>query len=328
MPLRSRRMSLFDKTIHLLQFPSPGAVRTMATTRRTSLSADGPKPKEAHPHSIQEYEGLNHPPHLRRLDEVVSNHATVRPLGIEVDDDPDGEVPGFLHLPPGADLTFPAANHRTGAILVSGAGGGVSGPSSIYLSLACKLATLGSGVPTLRLDYRYPARNRYCTRDVRAAMSYLESAYGLNRFVLVGWSFGGAPVFTVGASDERVVGCATVASQTADTEGIRKLAPRPLLLLHGKDDRTLSYSCSERLYEQYGGRGWRGLKLFEGDNHALTGNAVAAEAMLCEFVDGCASISVDDAERRKVMEKDLVEDGEREEMMRKGGDLRGAEHIA
>lgn len=158
-------------------------------------------------------------------------------------------------------------------------------------------------------------------------MSYLEGAYGLNRFVLVGWSFGGAPVFTVGGSDERVVGCATIASQTAEAEGIRNLALRPLMLLHGKDDRTLSYACSERLYELYGQKGWRGLKLFEGDNHALSGNAVAAEAMLCDFVDGCASINVGDEERRNVVERNLVEDGERKEMMRKGGDLRGTEHI-
>ncbi|KAK3935173.1 hypothetical protein QBC46DRAFT_423577 [Diplogelasinospora grovesii] len=51
-----------------------------------------------------------------------------------------------------------------------------------------------TGVPTLRRDYRYPARNRFCAEDVQAAMKFLQDMYALERFVLVGWSFGGAPV--------------------------------------------------------------------------------------------------------------------------------------
>ena len=301
---------------------------TMPATRRTSLSLDGPRPKGAFPHTIDDYEDQRHPPHLQRLDEVMPNHAKVEPLSIHVDDDPDGAVPAFLHLPPDLVSLVPGTQHRTAAILLSGAGGGVNGPSSIYLSLGCKLATLGTGVPILRLDYRYPARTRYCVRDVVAAMRYLGRMHGINRFVLVGWSFGGAPVFTVGGSDERVVGCAAIASQTAGTEGIRKLAPRPVLLVHGTADRTLSYACSERLYEMYGEEGERELRLFEGDNHALTENAAAVEAMLCEFIDRCAGIVTDEAERKDIIERVLVEKGEREMYMQSGGDLRGSESIA
>ena len=94
------------------------------------------------------------------------------------------------------------------------------GPSSIYLSIADKLASLNKGIPVMRLDYQYPARNRYCVADVQAAMKYLETGYGLSRFVLVDWSFGGAPVYTLGGCDETVVGCATIASQAAETDGI------------------------------------------------------------------------------------------------------------
>lgn len=298
----------------------------MPATRRTSLSASGPKPKGVHPHTINDYQQLAHPPHLDRLDAYVPNHARVEPVSIPVEDGPDGAVPGFLHLPPDLVSLVPADHHRTAAILLSGAGGGVTGPSSIYLSMGCKLATMGSGIPALRLDYRYPARNKYCAADVRAAMKYLEHKHGLTRFVLVGWSFGGAPVFTVGR-DKRVVGCATVASQTAETEGIKRLAPTPVLLLHGKDDNTLSYSCSERLYEQYGSKGSRRLELFEGDNHALMGNAVKAEIMLCDFVDGCAMRHTDKEDKADVLRRNLIEVEEREELMRKGGDLRGPEHM-
>ncbi|KAL2754441.1 hypothetical protein ACRALDRAFT_1070228 [Sodiomyces alcalophilus JCM 7366] len=300
----------------------------MATTARTSLSAEGPEPpNKTTEKSINDYRGLSCPPHADRLEKKVHKAAVIEALTINVDEGLDGFVSGFLHMPP--DFVKPAAatHHRTAAILVSGAGGGVTGPSSIYLSLACKLATLSTGIPTLRLDYRAPGRNRYCAQDVRAAMAYLEDTYGLDRFVLVGWSFGGAPVFTVGGSDERVVGCATVASQTAETEGIRKLAPRPLLLLHGTADRTLSSTCSERLYAMYGDRRNGRIQLFEGDNHILSGNAQAAEAMLCDFITSCAGLRVDEGEHAMVVEEELIREGERRSLMKRGGDLRGPETV-
>lgn len=299
-----------------------------------------PLPK---PHSIHEYAGLAKPPHFTRLENVTHKTGIVEPLSIDVDDTQGGFVPGFLHLPPdfftsggpasssssAATDARPAAalpphHHRTAAILLSGAGGGVTGPSSIYLSLACKLATLGRGIPTLRLDYRFPSRTAPCVADARAGMSYLRDMYGLDRFVLIGWSFGGAVVFTAAAEDERVVGCATVASQTADAEGVRRLAPRPLLLLHGSGDNTLGVGCSQRLWHMYGD-GDRMLQVFEGDNHSLSRNAEPAEEMLCEFVARCAGVRVGAAERRDVVAAELVEDGERHDLMERGGDLRAPE---
>ncbi|OTB03902.1 hypothetical protein M426DRAFT_262784 [Hypoxylon sp. CI-4A] len=288
----------------------------MAATK-TSLSADGPKPNNAFLRTINDFDSGTKPKAQRQVEK----------LSIQVEDDADGFVPGFLHMP--LDFTSPAPliRHRTAAILFSGAGGGIVGPSSICLSLGAKLAVLGSGIPTLRLDYRYPARNRYCVADVRAAMGYLRDLYGLDKFVLVGWSFGGAPVFTVGGSDEHVVGCATIASQTAETEGIRQLASRPVLLLHGTSDTTLSPSCSERLYTMYGRKGTRRIELFNNDNHALSNNARTAEAMLLEFIVSCADLGVNESERKAVAENELVEDGERINLMRQGGDLRPLERL-
>ncbi|OCL10216.1 alpha/beta-hydrolase [Glonium stellatum] len=253
----------------------------------------------------------------------------VKSLSISVEDGPGGVVPGLLHLP----ATFssapspPSLNRQTAAvILLSGAGGGVVGPSSIYLSMANKLASLSMPVPALRLDYRFPARNKYCVRDVQAAMDLLETEYGLSRFVLIGWSFGSAPVFTVAGIDQRVIGCGTVASQTAETEGLKLLAPRPVLLLHGTGDRTLSYRCSERLFDMYSLNGDRQLKLFEGDDHALSKNSEEAEKMLCEFVLKCAAVGVV-AEDRGILEEKLLTEEEKIDLMKKGGDLRGEESI-
>ena len=149
-------------------------------------------------------------------------------------------VSAFLHMPRNHRREQTEGREKTAAILLSGAGGGVAGPSSIYLSIADKLASLNHGIPVMRLDFRYPARNKYCVPDVLKAMDYLQNGYAVTRFVLVGWSFGGAPVFTVGAQDTRVVACATIASQTVEADGVMQVARKalPVLLLHGTADRN------------------------------------------------------------------------------------------
>lgn len=243
----------------------------------------------------------------------------VEQLDIPVRDRYGNSVPGFLHLPPGYERV---KGTKTAAILLSGAGGGVAGPSSMYLSIGDKLSSLEPGVPVLRLDYRYPAENKPCVADTQAAMDHLEESYSISRFVLVGWSFGGAPVFTVGGADQRVAGCATVASQTAETDGIEELPPRPVLLLHGTGDRTLSPTCSQRLYDAYGPHGDRELKLFDGDDHALTKNAVKAEELLCSFILKCAGLSVRGPERERIKQQ-TMSSTERTEKMKQAGDLDG-----
>ncbi|KAL8884618.1 MAG: hypothetical protein Q9215_007383, partial [Flavoplaca cf. flavocitrina] len=209
-------------------------------TPKSSLSTTSPPPSS--PHRLPSDPSILHPPNVAR---APKSQPLTQSLTIKVLDSKDGAVPGVLHLP----YDFKNQNtQKTAAILLSGAGGGLVGPSSIYLGIATKLSSLEQGIPALRLDYRYPARNEYCAADVVAAMDYLEREHAISRFVLIGWSFGGAPVFTVAGEDERVVGCATVASQTAGTEGIERLAPRPVMLLHGRSDQTLGWWCSESLY--------------------------------------------------------------------------------
>lgn len=200
------------------------------------------------------------------------------------------------------------------------------GPSSMYLGLADKLSSLTPPIPTLRLDYRFPARNKYCVHDVQAAMAYLEAQHAISRFILVGWSFGGAPVFTLAGMDQRVIGCATVASQTAETEGIKSVSPRPVLLLHGTGDERLSPLCSDRLYQWYGPGGDRRLELFENDDHSLTRNAQRAEKMLGEFIVKCAGVDIPDAQKNMLAEE-LVSTNQRVVLMHAGGDLRGGESV-
>jgi hypothetical protein len=139
---------------------------------------------------------LDHAGNFEALKQTQKAVGTVERLNIPVG---GTTVRGFLHLPAGY-----VENHdriAAAALLLSGAGGGVSGPSGMYVSIGDKLSSLRRAIPVLRLDYRYPAQNNPCVEDVTSAMGYLEEKYSIRRYVLVGWSFGGAPVFTVGGQE-------------------------------------------------------------------------------------------------------------------------------
>ena len=169
---------------------------------------------------------------------------------------PRGAVRGILHAADGA---------RGAAVLVSGAGGGVVGPSGVYVDLADRLRA--DGVTALRLDYRKPNDLSECTYDLLAALDALGRG-GVERTILVGWSFGGAVVISAGASSERVVGVATVASQTFGTEDVGELSPeKSLLLIHGTADRTLRAELSRHLYHRAGEP--KELILYPGDGHGI-----------------------------------------------------------
>jgi dienelactone hydrolase len=267
----------------------PGGHRSNST--KTSLSTT-PTTSSSNINDSQESESFSQdslPNDLRP--------SAAKRVSIKVGDSRGGSVVGFLHLPANYEAMKGNATSITAAILLSGARGGLVGPSSMYLAIGDRLASLDQGIPVLRLDYRFPARNKYCVQDVYAAMKMLEKDHAVSKFVLVGWSFGGAPVFTVGGSEkERVVGCATVASQMAEAGGIQYLSPRPLLLLHGTADETLSSAYSENLYRAYGPTGDRKIHLFEDDDHALARNTAEAEDMLCKFVMKCAGMETETVE--------------------------------
>ncbi|KAL4784145.1 Alpha/Beta hydrolase protein [Aspergillus varians] len=221
--------------------------------------------------------GPVHPPNLGS---IRASEVHAREVQIEVHDPLDHQAPAMLYEPRDYDVD---EVRNAAIVLISGAGGGVSGPSGIYPSLADKLAIL-IGVPVVRLAYRVPERIDLCVPDVIATMDYLERSLQSTRFVIIGWSSGGSPCFTIAAQEpRRVWGVATVASQTVETSTIRKLTPRPLLLLHGSADTCIPSQCSESLYQQYGTAGSRELKIFSGDNHALSMNAPEAEGLLFLF---------------------------------------------
>ncbi|MDX6614612.1 MAG: hypothetical protein QOD75_3798 [Blastocatellia bacterium] len=139
----------------------------------------------------------------------------------------------------------PSANGAV--ILASGAYGGIDGPSDIYGEVARRLNA--SGITCVRVDYQKLHEVAACVGDVTAAIENLK-AEGINRVVLVGWSFGGAVVANAAVENENVVGVALIASQLAGAEVVAQLSPRQrLLLIHGLHDSILPGAYSQQLYE-------------------------------------------------------------------------------
>lgn len=163
-------------------------------------------------------------------------------------------------------LYHPAPGARAAVVMVGGARGGTGGPGGVYAPLARRFQ--GQGVAALRVAYRRPNRLGECTEDVLAAVRALRES-GVDRVVLLGWSFGGAVVIRAGARSPDVVGVGTFASQTYGAAGeVAKLAPRSLLLFHGTRDPVLSDGNSRLLYETAGEP--RDLVLYPGEGHAFT----------------------------------------------------------
>ncbi len=183
---------------------------------------------------------------------------------------PHGTVRGVYH---------PVEDATSAVAMVSGALGGVAGPSGAYPALARRLQA--ARIVALRLDYREPENMNECVYDLDAGLDELRDR-GFGRFALIGWSFGGAVVICSGAAHEDVVGIATLASQTAGTAAVSRLAPRSLLLLHGTVDRVLPDSCSHYLYQEAGEP--KRLILYEGDGHEFSRSHAEAVRILFEWV--------------------------------------------
>jgi dienelactone hydrolase len=153
-----------------------------------------------------------------------------------------------------------------GIIYMHGVGGGTHGPANIYHTMAEDLVK--SAISSLLINCRYDSDLEECISDVLACVDYLDRQYGINIIGLIGWSFGGAVVISAAARDKRVKTVVTVASQSYGTDGVRKIAPRPILLIHGTDDKTLTYECSVDIAKRAGEP--KKLALFEGADHGIS----------------------------------------------------------
>jgi len=167
----------------------------------------------------------------------------------------NGRIRGILH----------PADGDGGVIWVCGALGGLDGPSfGIFRILGEDLVS--EGLTSFRLDYRFPGDLEECIADVVAGASYLGQR-GIQKVALVGHSFGGAVVIQAGIASARVKAVVGLSSQTYGAQGVDRLSPKPLLLIHGERDRNLPADCSRLIYQWAGEP--RELIIYKDNGHFL-----------------------------------------------------------
>ena len=173
-----------------------------------------------------------------------------------------------------------AENSHKAVVWVCGARGGFGGPGpGTYLRLA--EAFLDQGVTSLRLDYRDPNILKECVLDLVTGVEYLKST-GHDPVVVVGHSFGGAVVIAAGVASDHVKGVVSLSPQTFGTKMVRQLSPIPLLLVHGKADTRLPYSCAVQIYRM--AKEPRELVLYEGAEHRLEECREELETLLADWI--------------------------------------------
>lgn len=167
-----------------------------------------------------------------------------------------GDIPAILHAAPDA---------KQAVIWVCGARGGFGGPASgMYADLSEEFTS--SGITSLRLDYRFANEIQECALDLMAGINFLRGlSYG--PVVVVGHSFGGAVVIAAGAFSDHLAGVVSLSPQTYGAQGAGRISPAPLLVVHGKADTRLPFSCAVAIHD------WaqepRELVLYEGAEHRL-----------------------------------------------------------
>ena len=167
-----------------------------------------------------------------------------------------GDIRAILHAAP---------DTKRAVIWVCGARGGFGGPASgMYADLSEEF--IGNGITSLRMDYRQPNEIQECALDLLAGVNFLRALeYG--PVVVVGHSFGGAVVIAAGAFSDHVAGVVSLSPQTYGAQGAGMLSPTPLLVVHGKADTRLPFSCAVAIHDW--AKDPRELVLYEGAEHRL-----------------------------------------------------------
>jgi hypothetical protein len=158
-----------------------------------------------------------------------------------------------------------ASEAHLGVIWASGARGGFAGPAGgIYNRMAETFKN--RRITSLRLNYRQPNDFLECVLDLQAGIDYFQNS-GYDPVALVGHSFGGAVVIAAGAISPHVRGVVSLSPQTYGAHMAGLLSPRPLLVVHGKSDTRLPYTCGVQIYN------WakkpKQLVLYDGTEHRL-----------------------------------------------------------
>jgi pimeloyl-ACP methyl ester carboxylesterase len=175
-----------------------------------------------------------------------------------------------------------ASGTEAAVLWLCGARGGFGGPAGgLYPRLGGALHA-AQGITSMEIAWRHPGDPRPCMLDALLALTWL-GGLGLRRVVLVGHSFGGAVAISAGGiATDLVTGVAALASQTAGTQGVSRISPRPLLLMHGTADDVLPDACSRWIHSQASEP--KRLVLYEGAGHRLAECREPMEAELSAWI--------------------------------------------
>ena len=197
---------------------------------------------------------------------------------------PEGDVgQGLLfHTNRGdiASIFHEAPDSHQAVIWVCGARGGFGGPGpDTYARLSEEF--IDRGITSLRLDYRQPNEVAECALDLLVGVSFLKGT-GYDPVVVVGHSFGGAVVIAAGAASSHITGVVALSPQTFGAQRASQLSPRSLLVVHGKADTRLTYSCAVQIHDW--AREPKQLVLYEGAEHGLRECREELEDLLRQWI--------------------------------------------
>ena len=182
-----------------------------------------------------------------------------------------GDIPIIVHR---------AEDSKLGVVWVCGARGGFGGPGpGTYMKLAEQFTE--QGITSLRLDYRNPNNLHECVLDLMAGVAFFKGQ-DFEPVVIVGHSFGGAVVIAGGAVSSHVKGVVCLSSQTYGSDAVGQLTPKPLLLVHGKSDTRLPFSCSQQIYDR--ALEPKQLVLYDGAEHRLEECRDDLEQLLSDWI--------------------------------------------
>lgn len=182
-----------------------------------------------------------------------------------------GSIKAILHR---------AENSTQAVVWVCGARGGFGGPGpGTYARLAEEFTS--QGITALRMDYREPNAITNCVMDLMGGVNYLKGE-GYGPVVIVGHSFGGAVVIAAGAHSPHVKGVVSLSPQTFGADRARQVSPRSLLVVHGKSDTRLPYTCALQIYNV--AKEPKKLVLYEGAEHRLEECREELEELLREWI--------------------------------------------
>lgn len=162
---------------------------------------------------------------------------------------------------------YPVEGATRGCVFVGGIGGGWDSPGrgELYPRLCEELSR--RGIAALRVRFRFPTRLEESVLDVLVGLHFLGQQ-GVERFGLVGHSFGGAVVAQAAANTDGARAVVTLATQSYGADAVASL-PRDcaVLCIHGTDDEVLPPECSQQVYQL--AREPKYLRVLSGARHNL-----------------------------------------------------------